>query len=348
MLTIGKELYYNNIVCWQRLHCVVEEDFCHRSSKSAKIVKIKHVVKGVKITMPKYYVLFNPICCNGKGKERTKRLNSFQFDGELEFLDITTIQSYSDFFNSLDAEDSIIVCGGDGTLNRFVNDTSSIEIKNKILYYACGNGNDFARDIGMAPGDKPIEINGYLKNLPYVIVKGKTYHFIDNVGFGIDGYCTQVGDEMRAAHKENINYAAIAIKGVLGGFHPVNAEIIVDGKTERFKKVWLAPTMKGRFYGGGMMPTPRQDRLDPEEKLSVMVFHGKGKLKTLALFPTIFQGEHVKHTDVVKICTGKDIRVKFDRPTPLQIDGETILDVTEYHAMAESVAKNKKTEKVSA
>lgn len=296
--------------------------------------------------MSKYYVLFNPYCCSGKGKECIKRLNSFRFDGELEAFDITTIKSYKEFFDSIDLEDSVIVCGGDGTLNRFTNDIKSLDIKNKILYYACGSGNDFFRDIDLTPGDKPVEVNKYLRNLPLVTVKGNTYRFINNVGFGIDGYCTQVGDEMRAAHKENINYAAIAIKGLLGGFHPVNAEITVDGKTEHFKKVWLAPTMKGRFYGGGMMPTPKQDRLDPDETLSIMVFHTRSKLKALAVFPSIFQGEHVKYTKIVKIFTGKDIRVKFDRPCPLQVDGETFLDVTEYHVMAQSFAKEKNKETV--
>lgn len=298
--------------------------------------------------MSKYYVLYNPICSGGKGKDSIKRLNSFRFDGELVSVDITTIKDYSEFFDSIDSEDSVIICGGDGTLNRFTNDTQSIEINNKILYYACGNGNDFIRDIGLVAGDKPIEVNKYLKNLPYVTVKGNTYRFINNVGFGIDGYCTQVGDEMRAAHKENINYAAIAIKGMLGGFHPVNAEITVDGKTERFKKVWLAPTMKGRYYGGGLMPTPKQNRLDPDETLSVMVFHTRSKLKALAAFPSIFQGEHVKYTKMVKIFTGKDITVKFDRPCPLQIDGKTILDVTEYHAAAQSVVKEKQPQTVLA
>ena len=67
--------------------------------------------------------------------------------------------------------------------------------------------------------------------------------------------------------------------------------ITVDGKEYRFKKVWLAPTMHGRFYGGGMMPTPAQDRLDPEGKLSVMVMHGSGKLKTLMIFPPFFTGK---------------------------------------------------------
>lgn len=297
--------------------------------------------------MSNYHVLYNPSANNGKGEECANQLNSFKFDGELIFSDITTIKDYSEFFSSIDPDDSIIICGGDGTLNRFSNDISSIDVKNRILFYACGTGNDFARDIGLAPGEKPTEINKYLKNLPYVTVKGKSYRFINNVGFGIDGYCTQVGDEMRAAHKENINYGAIAIKGLLGGFHPVNAEITVDGKTEHFKKAWLAPTMKGRYYGGGMKPAPQQDRLDPDETLSIMVYYSRSKLKALMAFPSLFQGEHVKYTNMVKIFTGKDIKVKFDRPCPLQFDGETILDVTEYHAQAASLAEKRNNETVS-
>ena len=93
--------------------------------------------------------------------------------------------------------------------------------------------------------------------------------------------------------------------------------------------------MKGRFYGGGMMATPDQDRNATE--LSLMLFYGKGRLKTLSVFPSIFKGEHVKHKNMVAIHTGTEISVTFDRPSPLQIDGETILDVTSYTAQATSV-----------
>ena len=79
-----------------------------------------------------------------------------------------------------------------------------------------------------------------------------------------------------------------------------------------------------------MIPAPEQDRT--AGKLSVMLFHGAGRLRTLCVFPGIFRGEHVKHTKMVALHTGKEITVEFDRPTPLQIDGETILDVTKYTA----------------
>ena len=64
------------------------------------------------------------------------------------------------------------------------------------------------------------------------------------------------------------------------------------------------------------------------------MYHCPSKLKALAVFPSIFKGEHVKKTGIVEILTGQNIHVEFDRPTPLQIDGETVPDVTSYRALA--------------
>ena len=50
------------------------------------------------------------------------------------------------------------------------------------------------------------------------------------------------------------------------------------------------------------------------------------------VFPSIFKGEHVKHKDMVEVLSGRTIKVEFDKPTALQIDGETILGVTSYTA----------------
>ena len=90
--------------------------------------------------------------------------------------------------------------------------------------------------------------------------------------------------------------------------------------------------MKGRFYGGGMMVAPNQDRLSGE--VSVVVYHAKSRLKALMSFPSIFKGEHIKKEKMVSIYTGKEITVKFDHSCALQIDGETVLDVTEYKVVA--------------
>ena len=276
------------------------------------------------------HVLYNPKACNGHGLDNANRLIQIIHDQELIFTDMTTIEDFNSYISSLENDDTVILCGGDGTINYFVNHISDTEISNKLFYFPSGTGNDFYHDISKNVTANLIQINDYIRDLPIVTVNGKDYRFLNNVGFGIDGYCCQVGDEMRSQGKENINYTAIAIKGMLGGFRPVTATVTVDGHTEKFKKVWLAPTMKGRFYGGGMMPTPGQDRLANDHRVSLMVFHARGKLKTLAIFPSIFQGEHIHHTRMVKVFVGSETKVTFNKPCALQIDGETILNVTEY------------------
>ncbi len=273
------------------------------------------------------YVLYNPRSGNGQSKMRAETLL-----GEgATLINMTEIGSYAEFFGDLGQDDTVVICGGDGTINRFVNDTAGVNILCELLYMPTGTGNDFAVDIGMGDAEEPFSISEHVGGLPTVSVDGKDYRFINGVGYGIDGYCCEVGDAMKAAGKQP-NYTSIAIKGLLFHYKPTAATVVVDGKEYRYKKVWIAPTMYGRHYGGGMMPTPGQKR--GTDELSVMVFHDSGKLKTLMIFPSIFKGEHVKSEKYVTVHTGKEITVRFDEPRPLQIDGETHLGVVEYTAKA--------------
>ena len=248
--------------------------------------------------------------------------------------DITAVsEDYAAFFAALAEDDVVVLHGGDGTLNRFINDTDGMDIPCDILYAPGGTGNDFLRDLEKPADTEPFSLLPYVKDLPYVEVKGKRYRFLNNVGFGIDGYCCEVGDAQKKAYPgKAVNYTAVAIKGLLLHYKPTDATVLVDGKEYTYKKAWLAPTMKGRYYGGGMNAAPAQNRLDPDGKLSVMLFYGKGRLSTLMAFPSIFEGKHVEKTTMVAIHEGHDIRVRFDAPRAVQIDGETITGVTEYHA----------------
>ncbi len=286
----------------------------------------------------KYCVLYNPFAGNG-GSEEESRLIASALEGSVCREDMTKIGDPADFLRDYGEEDALIICGGDGTLNRFINAVDGIDIKCDILYYPMGTGNDFLHDIGISREDCPVSIKKYITELPTVEVNGNTYRFLNNVGFGIDGYCCEVGDELKKTSDKPVNYTAIAIKGLLFHFKPANATVCVDGEEYSYKKVWIAPTMKGRYYGGGMMPTPEQDRAAEDGKLSLMLMHGSGKLKTLMVFPSLFKGEHVKHTEIVAIHTGHDISVTFDRPASLQIDGETILGVTSYKATSKARVK---------
>lgn len=290
-----------------------------------------------------YHILYNPLSGNGDAEDAA-RILAAMYQKEVCCHDLTKLNPRS-FLETLDEEDGVILCGGDGTLNRWINATEGCRMPKELLYAAFGSGNDFLRDLGQAEGE-PFPIGDYLQNLPYVEVGGVTYRFLNNVGFGIDGYCCEVGDALKESYRDTnekrkpISYTAIAIKGLLFHFKPTGATVNVDGTEYRYQKVWLAPTMKGRFYGGGMIPTPAQDRADPDGKLSLMVFHSVGKLRALMIFPSIFKGKHIKYKKSVAIHTGHSISVTFDRPTALQIDGETISGVTSYRASAKVLARS--------
>ncbi len=286
-----------------------------------------------------YHVLYNPIAGGGRCKTDTFRLFDLLRGERVVLHNITEIRHYEDLLKELGPEDRIIISGGDGTLNRFLNDTSDIVWNHELLYFAAGSGNDFWHDIGRRRYDPPIPLLPYLKSLPIVTVKGMRRRFINGVGFGIDGYCCEVGNMKRMTSGKRVNYTAIALRGLAGGYHPVNAVVTVDGVSETYENVWLTPTMKGRFFGGGMMPTPNQDRCCEAQTVSCMVMSGWGKWKALTAFPLIFRGKHTELPSV-SIRTGHHIIVQFDQPAAMQIDGETIPNVLQYEVHTSGTPEN--------
>lgn len=270
----------------------------------------------------KYY-LYNPLANNGNKPAFLADIEGKEGVELRELIDL----DYQEFLKELQPADEVVLIGGDGTLNYFINAVDTDNITNNIYLRAAGTGNDFLTDIG-ASKDEEVLLNPYLKNLPTVYVKELKKKFINGIGYGIDGYCCEEGDKLKAKSVKEINYTSIAIKGLLFHFKPVKAKITVDDVTYEHKKVWLAPTMKGRFYGGGMMVAPAQDRQN--DTVSTVTYKTGSKLKALIVFPSIFKGEHVKKEKMVQVYVGKKVHVEFDRPCALQIDGETVVGVTEY------------------
>ena len=289
------------------------------------------------------YILYNPYSGGPEAKAALKALRASRHDAVA--INICRISRYQTFFDGLEPDAAVILCGGDGTLNHFANGVQGIDIKNELYYFPTGIGNDFARDIRQKPfSESPVCINPYLKKLPCVNVKGERHLFLNNVGFGIDGYCCEFGDMLREKNEESerfkpLNYAKIAVRSLLFHYKPRTASVSVDGRPYTFRRVWLATVMNGRFYGGGMMAAPEQDRLRRDGKVSLVVFRGVGKLRALMIFPSIFSGKHTKYKKHMTILEGSSIRVGFDRPTPLQVDGETFPNTTAYSVLSDGTSR---------
>ena len=209
------------------------------------------------------YLLYNPLANNSKG-DRDARQWAADNNVECEFTSLLDIKDMKEFFDGLGEADDVILTGGDGTINRFANDVYGYEFKNPVYYVKCGSGNDFYRDNEHRAVDGKIDIRPMMKNLPLITVKGIQRRFVNGIGYGIDGETCRIGDIQRATSDKPVNYSNIAIKLLLGSYKLKKATVVVDGKESSFENVWMASTMKGRFYGGGMMVAPAQDRFNDD------------------------------------------------------------------------------------
>lgn len=275
------------------------------------------------------YLLLNPLANNSKG-EQDARQWAAENNVECEFTSLLDIKDMKAFFDGLKEDDEVILTGGDGTINRFANDVYGYEFKNPVFYVKCGSGNDFYRDNEHLAVDGKIDIRPMMKNLPLITVKGIQRRFVNGIGYGIDGETCRIGDIQRATSDKPVSYSNIAIKLLLGSYKLKKATVEVDGKVSTFENVWMASTMKGRFYGGGMMVAPAQDRFKEDGTVSVVTLYKKNRLVTLMRFPSLNKGEHVLKKDWVTVQTGKKVTVSFDQPCALQIDGDVIEDVLTY------------------
>ncbi len=281
--------------------------------------------------MGKFTVLYNPRSGGGKGLNIAKEIeNLMEENSTFSYVDITEHTYLDKLLSLLPSDNEIILTGGDGTLNSFINKIGDGKLTQNVYFYASGSGNDFARDIKFKKRTRPICINEYIKNLPTATINGETYKFINCIGSGMDGYCCGEVERLRALSKRRANYFYAALKALIYAYKPTTATVNVDGKEYIFKNTWLVPTMNGRYFGGGFMAAPKQDRLNKNHSLSVVAMYSKNIFKIILAFVLILFGKHTILKSMITTITGHSISVKLDRKAMLQIDGETIPDIDEY------------------
>ncbi len=280
--------------------------------------------------MNSYCVLYNPLSATGLGEGRAHKLDAILAPATIRYESLLDIPDKVAFLASLPLSETPILTGGDGTICRFINSLGGKVPERDILYFPAGSGNDFLNDLGLDGDTEPFLLNPYLKDLPCIHFNGQTRYFLNGVGYGIDGYVCEEVARIRKKSGRSASYTRSALKGLIYAYKRTSATVTVDGETHTFRHVWMTPTMNGRFFGGGMMCAPAQDRMNSNHTVSLMVMKCPSKIRTLLLFPSIFKGEHIKATQMVFMYPGHRIHVRFDRPTALQIDGEVYSGVTEY------------------
>ncbi|MBR5305578.1 MAG: diacylglycerol kinase family protein [Oscillospiraceae bacterium] len=285
--------------------------------------------------MSTYHILYNRLSRSNTGELEAHMLDEIMSGENLKYWNVADIEDYHKFFADITFSDKIILACGDGTMNRFINDTDYCHVPQEVYFFPAGSGNDFARDIGKSKHCEPFEIRKFISNLPAIVTGGKEQRFFNSASIGVDAQVCLEADRLKSLGRKSVNYSVLAVKCILTKYKFCDAVVTDEkGKEHHFKDVLLAITTKGRYFGGGVKISPTQDRNDPDETLTFIIAHSLPAWKALIVFASIPMGKHFNFKKHVTVMKGKEFRVKFTAPTPIQIDGETVEGQSEYHAFA--------------
>lgn len=238
---------------------------------------------------------------------------------------------------STGAHRTIIILGGDGTVNEAINGIS--DLSNVTLgYIPIGSSNDFSRGLHLSSDpEKALESILSPQKFAYVNVGtvthgAKTRRFAVSAGLGFDAeVCYRISFSRLKVILNKIKlgklaYAGVAILSLLTQT-PKKMSITLDnGQTMHFEKTYFAALMNQKYEGGGFLFCPKADPKD--DHLDLIVVEGLAKLKILCLLPTAYFGKHTRFRGI-HIYRCKHAKIVSETPLTLHTDGETVLHQTE-------------------
>ena len=193
--------------------------------------------------------------------------------------------------------DVVIAIGGDGIVHLCIQEIFDQDIALHVI--AAGTGNDFANTtyFGLADIDKSItHLRSFSEEvIDLGIVKTRDIQkvFVQVLSTGFDAIVNERANRIRFI-RGRVKYT-IATLLVLARFKPIEYEIEIDGSYRKLSAM-LISVANGPTYGGGMRICPEAVRDD--QKLDVIIIKPVSKFELLRVFPKVFSGGHVGHSQI--------------------------------------------------
>lgn len=233
------------------------------------------------------------------------------------------------------AFDTVVVLGGDGIVNETVNGLMGIKkaIRPQLALIPCGNGDDFARTIGMDRSPKrslqQLEAQE-LKPVCIDVVNANGAWYAETLSFGLDAAIALGTAELR----KKTNRTGTTLYLQCGIDQLVNHRVVrkgtlqLDGGEPQNIEFYLFAVQNGISYGGGF-------KICPEASLTdglIDICYATPPLSASAAIRLLLKAKNGKHTNHANLCFTKaqSVQLTLSEPIPTQIDGEAFPD-TKYH-----------------
>jgi len=303
------------------------------------------------------YFFVNPASRAGRGAEKWYQVQPILTEKEIphqvHFLSDEPFPRsiMEDIFAKEEGTVSLIVIGGDGTINQCVNTIPDFD-RAELSVLPTGSGNDFCRNKDIPKSLEEQIDNIVAKKNIRMVDRGEityrctcaepvTHKFVVSTGFGYDAAICHMAERSRLKKILNkiklgkLVYLLIGIKEIFGA-KLTDMDITIDGESKQYKKVFFIATMNQPFEGGGVAMTPNAS--DSDEMLDFLIFSGVSKLKALFTIPLLYVKKHAGKPGVT-LLTGKTVSVTSSAARILHFDGDSLADCEGFEAKLEGKVK---------
>ena len=222
----------------------------------------------------------------------------------------TPEEAHSSVRQFQNARHIITAIGGDGALNRVLNDLAGTD--NILSFLPTGTGNDYYRTCRETLPDGIRDID---------IVRINNRCFINTCCFGIDA---DIANDDRYIHNRLIprplRYHAGAVSHFFTFGKGRHLKVVWDGH-EIEKDFMTIVAANGRYYGGGYKVSP--DSLSNDGLMEIYLVDSISKIQMATMILSMKKAGHLK-SPALKMIQTNELYVSSDQPIKANIDGEPI------------------------
>lgn len=290
-----------------------------------------------------YYFIVNEYGKSGYGKREWREIKEELIQRDISHKAYLTespghAKKIAQKISRLDEDDiTIVVLGGDGTLNEVINGIVDFD-KVRVGLIPLGSANDFAKGMGI-PNNAIEALKLILETNSFTNIDiGKT-KFADNEryfaissGVGLDALvCKKVENSKLKSALNKVgagdkSYALITVQSFLS-MESINVSVeYEDGSIDSFDKLIFLAGMNMPAEGGGVKMAPEAK---PDSGRLVMVCgHDRTKIQAPVSMAKLLMGKHQDSKEFTLKDFSK-IVIKSESPLALHTDGEYLGNYTE-------------------
>jgi len=213
----------------------------------------------------------------------------------------------------------IYACGGDGTLNEVVCGAAGFP-NVAVTMFAGGSGNDFIKIFNETAPFRDLERLLDCEEIAFDLIKCNDDYSLNICSVGLDA---RIAADVASYKRIPLlsGFRAYAVSVVVNTVRGVSEHYVVevDGQTVDAEQTLLC-ACNGRYYGGGFNPVPEADPTDG--MLDVLLVTKVSRLKVAEVVGKYKNGLYAQYPDLIRHFRTDRVRIRCDRPTPINLDGE--------------------------